>query len=93
MSDERSREVERVGAGGEVGKGQAGAPLHKPQGKRDRELGERERVGAGGKVGEGQAGGKDRSEAIEKALHEVVEKEIAQGDAEPTIEPDQKSEI
>ena len=48
--------IERVGAGGQVGEGQAGAPLHKPEGKRDRELGERERVGAGGKVGEGQAG-------------------------------------
>ncbi|HEY3916616.1 MAG TPA: hypothetical protein VGL83_02425 [Stellaceae bacterium] len=44
--------IERVGAGGQVGEGQAGAPLHKPQGKRDRELGERERVGAGGQVGE-----------------------------------------
>ncbi|HVA12422.1 MAG TPA: hypothetical protein VNF99_04160 [Stellaceae bacterium] len=44
--------IERVGAGGEVGQGQAGVPLHKPQGKRDRELGERERVGAGGPVGD-----------------------------------------
>jgi len=48
--------IERVGAGGQVGEGQAGAPLHKPEGKRDRELGERERVGAGGEVGAGQAG-------------------------------------
>ena len=45
-------ESERVGAGGAVGEGQAGVPLHKPQGRRDRELGERERVGAGGPVGE-----------------------------------------
>ena len=44
--------IERVGAGGEVGEGQAGAPLHQPQGRRDRELGPRERVGAGGPVGE-----------------------------------------
>jgi hypothetical protein len=44
--------VERVGAGGEVGEGQSGAPLHKPQGQRDRELGERERVGAGGPLGD-----------------------------------------
>lgn len=48
--------VERVGAGGQVGEGQSGVPLHKPEGKRDRELGPRERVGAGGQVGEGQAG-------------------------------------
>ena len=91
MSEQQSHKIERVGAGGEVGKGQAGAPLHKPQGKRDRELGERERVGAGGPVGSGKAG--DRSEAIDKALHEVVEKEIASGDAEPAIEPDQKPEV
>jgi hypothetical protein len=45
-------EIERVGAGGEVGEGQSGAPLHKPLGRRDRELGERERVGAGGLIGE-----------------------------------------
>lgn len=44
--------VEPVGAGGEVGEGQSGAPLHQPHGKRDRELGERERVGAGGPLGE-----------------------------------------
>lgn len=48
--------IERVGAGGKIGQGQTGEPLHKPQGKRDRELGERERFGAGGKVGEGQSG-------------------------------------
>lgn len=44
--------IEKVGAGGEVGAGQSGVPLHKPQGKRDRELGPRERVGAGGLIGE-----------------------------------------
>ena len=44
--------IERVGAGGEVGEGQAGEPLHHPQGRRDRELGPRERVGAGGPIGE-----------------------------------------
>jgi len=44
--------IERVGAGGEVGKGQTGAPLHEPHGVRDRELGERERVGAGGPIGD-----------------------------------------
>jgi hypothetical protein len=44
--------IERVGAGGEVGKGQSGVPLHKPMGRRDRELGDRERVGAGGPIGE-----------------------------------------
>ena len=44
--------IERVGAGGEVGEGQSGAPLHKPEGRRDRELGDRERVGAGGLIGE-----------------------------------------
>jgi len=49
-------EIERVGAGGVIGQGQTGEALHKPHGKRDRELGERERFGAGGKVGEGQAG-------------------------------------
>jgi hypothetical protein len=43
--------IERVGAGGEVGEGQSGVPLHKPQGRRDAELGPRERVGAGGQVG------------------------------------------
>ena len=48
--------IEKVGAGGQVGEGQSGVPLHKPQGERDRELGPRERVGAGGVVGEGQAG-------------------------------------
>lgn len=47
-----SEGIERVGAGGEVGEGQSGAPLHKPLGRRDRELGERERVGAGGPIGE-----------------------------------------
>ncbi len=46
------QKIERVGAGGEVGEGQAGAPLHKPEGRRDRELGERERAGAGGPVGD-----------------------------------------
>jgi hypothetical protein len=50
----RPEKIERVGAGGQVGEGQAGVPLHKPQGRRDRELGERERVGAGGAVGEGR---------------------------------------
>lgn len=44
--------IERVGAGGQVGEGQSGVPLHKPQGRRDAELGPRERVGAGGQVGE-----------------------------------------
>jgi hypothetical protein len=48
----KTDKIERVGAGGEVGQGQAGVPLHKPQGRRDRELGERERVGAGGPIGE-----------------------------------------
>jgi hypothetical protein len=43
--------IERVGAGGQVGEGQAGVPLHKPQGRRDAELGPRERVGAGGEIG------------------------------------------
>ena len=43
--------IERVGAGGQVGEGQSGVPLHKPEGKRDAELGPRERVGAGGQVG------------------------------------------
>lgn len=43
--------IERVGAGGQVGEGQSGVPLHKPQGRRDAELGPRERVGAGGQVG------------------------------------------
>jgi hypothetical protein len=51
-------DIVRVGAGGEVGQGQTGEALHKPQGQRDRELGERERFGAGGKVGEGQSGEK-----------------------------------
>jgi hypothetical protein len=51
-------EVERVGAGGEIGKGQSGAPLHKPHGVRDRELGERERVGAGGPIGAPKSGDK-----------------------------------
>lgn len=92
MSKERSREIERVGAGGEVGEGQAGAPLHKPQGKRDRELGERERVGAGGAVG-GNESVEDKRAAINKALHDVVEREIARGDAESSIEPDQKPEV
>jgi hypothetical protein len=90
MSGHRSDPIERVGAGGQVGEGQSGAPLHKPQGKRDRELGERERVGAGGPVGSDEADKKIAD--LEKALQEVVEKEIARGDAEPMIEPDQKSE-
>ena len=93
MSKETSSDtVERVGAGGEVGEGQAGEPLHKPQGRRDRELGERERVGAGGPVG-GDKSGDEGSAAIDKALHDVIEKEIASGDAQPTVEPDQKPEI
>jgi hypothetical protein len=49
-------EIERVGAGGEIGNGQSGTPLHKSHGIRDRELGKRERVGAGGEVGNGQSG-------------------------------------
>lgn len=85
--------VERVGAGGEVGEGQAGVPLHKPQGRRDRELGERERVGAGGPVGGDQKADDKRGAAIEKALHDVIEKEIASGDAQPTVDPDQKPEL
>ena len=44
--------IEKVGAGGQVGEGQSGVPLHQPQGKRDRELGPRERVGNGGPIGE-----------------------------------------
>ena len=88
-SGNRSETIERVGAGGQVGQGQAGVPLHKPQGRRDRELGDRERVGAGGAVG-GEGPPRKKGEDLEKALHEVVEKEIARGDAEPTIEPDQK---
>jgi hypothetical protein len=51
-SNEKKPDIERVGAGGQVGQGQAGTPLHKPHGVRDRELGERERVGAGGPIGE-----------------------------------------
>lgn len=94
MSKETSSDtVERVGAGGEVGEGQAGEPLHKPQGRRDRELGERERVGAGGPVGGDQATDGKRDAAIDKALHEVIEKEIASGDAQQTVDPDQKPEI
>jgi hypothetical protein len=46
--------IERVGAGGQVGEGQSGVPLHKPEGRRDAELGPRERVGAGGQVGNPQ---------------------------------------
>ena len=91
MSDDRSERIERVGAGGQVGEGQSGVPLHKPQGKRDRELGDRERVGAGGQVGGDEAKQKKIAD-LEKALHDVVEKEIARGDAEPDMEPDQKSE-
>ena len=49
-------EIERVGAGGQVGEGQSGVPLHKPQGRRDAELGPRERVGAGGEVGKPRSG-------------------------------------
>ena len=48
--------IERVGAGGQVGEGQSGVPLHKPQGRRDAELGPRERVGAGGQVGAPRSG-------------------------------------
>jgi hypothetical protein len=51
-SNEKKPDIERVDAGGEVGQGQSGTPLHKPHGVRDRELGERERVGAGGPIGE-----------------------------------------
>jgi hypothetical protein len=47
-----NEEIEKLGAGGEIGEGQSGVPLHKPHGKRDAELGPRERVGAGGEVGE-----------------------------------------
>lgn len=94
MSRETSSDaVERVGAGGEVGEGQAGEPLHKPQGRRDRELGERERVGAGGPVGGDQETDDKRGAAMEKALHEVIEKEIASGDAQQTVDPDQKPEV
>ena len=50
-SKQPEHKIERVGAGGQVGEGQAGVPLHKPQGRRDAELGPRERVGAGGQVG------------------------------------------
>ena len=93
MSKETSSDtIERVGAGGEVGEGQAGAPLHKPQGRRDHELGERERVGAGGPVGGNKPTSEERGAAIDKALHEVIEKEIASGDAQATVDPDQKSE-
>ena len=35
-------EIEKVGAGGEVGQGQSGVPLHKPHGHRDAELGPRQ---------------------------------------------------
>ena len=94
MSKETSSDaVERVGAGGEVGEGQAGVPLHKPQGRRDRELGERERVGAGGLVGGDPKTDDKGGAAIEKALHDVIEKEIASGDAQPTVDPDQKPEL
>lgn len=51
-SKQPEHKIERVGAGGQVGEGQSGVPLHKPQGRRDAELGPRERVGAGGQVGQ-----------------------------------------
>ena len=43
--------IERVGAGGQIGEGQTGTPLHKPD-----KVTPRERVGAGGQIGEGQTG-------------------------------------
>jgi len=55
MQKDHKPEIERVGAGGEIGSGQSGTPLNKPHGVRDRELGKRERVGAGGEVGNGQS--------------------------------------
>ncbi|HXQ53302.1 MAG TPA: hypothetical protein VN802_19580 [Stellaceae bacterium] len=45
------RGIERFGAGGQVGKRQAGKKLHLPEHE-----GDRERFGAGGQVGEGQSG-------------------------------------
>jgi hypothetical protein len=87
-------DIERVGAGGEIGKGQSGVPLHKPHGVRDRELGERERVGAGGPIGQlGESHEADREAAISDATHEVVEAEIEAGDVAPATEPDQKDEV
>jgi hypothetical protein len=86
--------IERVGAGGEVGKGQTGTPLHKPHGVRDRELGERERVGAGGPIGNLNSDAKtDRNDAIDDATREIVEAEIETGAAGHSVEPDQKDEV
>lgn len=41
MQKDQKPEIERVGAGGEIGSGQSGMPLNKPHGVRDRELGKR----------------------------------------------------
>ncbi len=85
---------DRLGAGGEVGQGQSGVPLHKPHGVRDRELGERERVGAGGPVGQPEeAAVTPREKAISDATRQVVEAEIEAGETPPAIEPDQKAEV
>jgi hypothetical protein len=49
--------IERVGAGGQIGEGQTGTPLHHPDKKAHPGVeDDRERVGAGGKIGEGQTG-------------------------------------
>jgi hypothetical protein len=94
QSEKNSQDqIERFGAGGEVGKGQSGTPLHRPRGVRDRELGKRERVGAGGPIGQLDANDKkDRDNVIDSATHEIVEDEIRSGDATPAADPDQKNE-
>lgn len=94
-ADEKTKsapiDIERVGAGGVVGEGQGGTPLHQPQGKRDRALGPRERVGAGGTVGKPEAQGGEASAG--DAVDEVVTDEQRRGEVNPAAEPDQKDDI
>jgi hypothetical protein len=85
-------DIEPVGAGGEVGQGQSGQPLHKPHGVRDREIGDRERVGSAGPIGNPKTAENDRNSAFDRATRELIREEIERGDANPTADPDQKDE-
>jgi hypothetical protein len=77
--------IELVGPAGDVGAGQAGKPLHKPDCVVDRE-----RVGAGGPLGGENEDGKSPATDV---THEIVDEERRRGEVAVSADPDQKGEI
>ena len=86
----RHSDIEPVGAGGEIGAGQSGKPLHKPA-----YVADRERVGAGGPLGDpgAEIAKEKKKSAASDAVHEIVEDERRHGEIAIGAEPDQKDEL